>query len=194
VRLIGRRQTVEIGNVAPALSALVLEPAAPVTGDTVHALPEGAFDLDGDAVDIGIDWFVDGLFVGSGELLPVSVARGQLIEATAVPDDSFDEGEEVYAIATEVDNAGPLVADAAYLPDPPRAGQPLRLDVTYTDAEGDPVLSTRVRWFVDGVELVADEVPGADLTAGIDVYAQVQGNDGLDSGPRVTLPTVTVVP
>ncbi len=187
-------QTVEIGNVAPALSALVLEPAAPVTGDPVHALAEGAFDLDGDAVDVAIDWFVDGLFVGSGEILPVSVIRGQLLEATAVPDDGLDEGEEVYAIATEVGNAGPQVVDAAYLPDPPRAGQPLRLDVTFSDAEGDLVQSTRVRWFVDGTELVADEVPGADLTAGIDVYAQVQGNDGLDSGPRVTLPTVTVAP
>jgi hypothetical protein len=187
-------QTVVVANTPPAMSALLLEPEQPVTGDTVTAVAEGAFDLDDDEISYEVEWFVDGIFVGTGLTLPVAVEEGQVIDASGWPTDGIDDGATIYALSTVVGNAGPVITDAAYSPDPPRAGQLLDVTHTVVDPEGDPVTEVRARWFIDDVEYDGDVIAAGELSAGQEVYVQLQGVDAHGVGPRVTLDTVTVVP
>lgn len=187
-------QTVEVANTPPTLATLALEPAQPVTGDLVTAVPLGAFDLDGDPVDVVIDWYVDGAWVGTGPTCPVPLVRDQQLDLVAVPDDGTDLGVEVYSLPTVVANSGPVVAEARYVPAAPRAGEPLALDLELVDPEGDPILDVVIGWRIDGVERYSASIGPGELVEGQVVEGLVQGDDGIDLGPRHVLPEVVVGP
>lgn len=187
-------QILEVVNTAPTLADVVLSPEQPVTGDTVSAAVLGVYDADFDDVDLQLTWFVDGTEVGTGEVLPVPIVDGDQLLVEAQPFDGTDVGVVVPSVPTTVGNAPPSLSQIRYLPDPPRAGEPLTVDYDVVDPEGDGPIVVLSRFDVDGVAIEGDSIEAGVLLAGQEVFVELQATDPYGAAPIVQGPTVTVAP
>src|SRR5690606_17601629 len=77
-----------VGNTPPSLSSVLVQPNEPREESFVTAQSFGQNDLDGDAVSLSYEWFVNGTSAGTG---------------TGLDGDSFSRGDTIYVIVTPSD-------------------------------------------------------------------------------------------
>ncbi|MBN2800879.1 MAG: hypothetical protein JXX28_17210 [Deltaproteobacteria bacterium] len=145
--------TATVGNTPPALSGLVLSPSDPHTDDSL-SLSYEVVDDDGDPVEVGISWLVDGVPVAS-ELMALDGTlwfdKGQTVLARLTPRDDQDVGAVAETPAVTVLNSVPSAPVVEVQPQSPAEGiEDLVCAVTTpsTDADGDE-LSYAFSWEVD---------------------------------------------
>jgi hypothetical protein len=105
---------VRVGNRAPVLLGVVIEPLGEVTvGHDVVASPK-ATDLDGDEIEYEYVWEVNGLRKGvQGAVLPKDqLRRGDQIRLTVVASDGVAESEPIRSQRFEVANAPPRITSS----------------------------------------------------------------------------------
>jgi hypothetical protein len=201
---------VVVGNTPPSLSAVSLAPMDPRTLSVLTATATGAFDLDGDAVEVVFAFFVDGALAsevrsanGTATLDgAVHFSKGKVVSVTATPTDGADVGSPVSSDPVTVLNTPPTAPAVAIAPDEPSTDAPLVCEVTTkaTDVDGD-ALTYDFTWARDGAEWTGptsrtfydgDTVAAAELAGGQRWTCTAMAWDGEVFGPDATSAEVTV--
>jgi hypothetical protein len=182
-----------VGDTAPGVARISLEPATPGRADTLRArLDAPASDEDGDPVVYRYRWTVDGQprnLPASAALLPGALFRKhQVVEVEARAFDGQLEGPPARASVT-ARNTPPTAPRVEIRPARPRRGDALRASILAAseDDDGDPI-AYRFEWKKNGAPFhgaVGDgrEVPGAEVVRGDVFELTVTPHDGEAGGP-----------
>ncbi|MAY82068.1 MAG: hypothetical protein CL930_14970 [Deltaproteobacteria bacterium] len=175
----------EIQNTAPSVSAVLLTPVAPKTGDTVTCDWLGYDDADGHADISLVTWTVNGVEVSTDRTITGGFLSGDELGCTVTPYDGLGEGEPVSRVV-EVVNAPPTIMSVTVVPYTPVAADTLTCSWSgYSDPEGDADMSLPV-WNVNGVPVGS----GTELIGGFVhediVECVVTPSDGESSGIPVS--------
>jgi hypothetical protein len=178
---------VVIGNTAPSVASVWLDPSEFGAGAEVACVPGGWFDEDGDTEDYAFEWFFNGASVATSATLAGAFVRGDEVQCAATPMDGTDTGSPVTSDVALVGNTPPSV-DAAHL-STTSLGEGDTLSVTLTgviDIDGDDVTYT-YDWYVGGVWTSgAETLDGAFFAKGDEIYVVVTPADPTDAGAPVT--------
>jgi len=180
------------GGSEVGVASVAITPAQPTTADALVAQP---LDAEGLPVPLGayvISWRVDGVDAGASELSlgAAATTRGEVWEVALV-----SGGATVVSPAVTIANAPPSISEVQLSPAEPRSDEAIEALVAgWTDADGDAPGLT-YEWMLDGSPL--DGATGSTLEPGLvvrgdEVSVRVTPNDGMDSGPSITSPTVIV--
>lgn len=126
-------------------------------------------------------------------LPPSALFRGDAwtVQVQAVSEHGTSEVAEAHTV---IGNAPPIPLDVTVLPEVPRPLDPLTVDFSCIDPDGDPTTAATA-WFRDTVRVTelegASVVPSAFTEAGQAWRVEVVCHDGTD--PSEDLPTATVV-
>ncbi len=166
-----------------------LGPLAPVTIDPLVVEAE-AWDQDGDAVELGYVWRVDGQVIDhSGAEVPAELTyRDEVWEVTVTPTqtEGFVSGEPVVDAVT-IANSPPSVSSARLDPDELyETTEVACLGVGWSDLDDDPE-TYEVEWLVDG-EGVSTEatLDGAGFDKGQTVQCALTPFDGERGATRLS--------
>lgn len=186
--------TVTVGNTAPTITEVTLDPDPPRTDAPITCSWSGFVDVDGDPDVSTAAWEVNGVDVGSGTTLPVSVTPGETVTCTVTPFDGQDAGDPMSASAV-VANGVPSLASVSIAPDPPYTDDTVTATATgESDPEGDPV-TLNYAWYVAGILVpgqTGTTLDGALFSRGESVQVEVTPFDGTDAGPPVWSNTLIV--
>ncbi len=183
--------SVTIGNTAPTVSGVSIEPATAYTDDALAAVYTAA-DVDGDALSATLRWYVNGAVVASSETLDGALWFDR--DDTISVEVQLDDGEDLSAVATSatltVQNSAPTAPGISLSPALPLAGEDdlaVSIDAPSDDADGDAV-SYRYAWTVDGAAAAytGATVPAAATTDGETWRVEVTPDDGTDDGPSAS--------
>ena len=108
--------TLTIGNTAPEVSGVSIDPVPPFASDVLLCGYTFA-DEDGDSDDSTIAWTVNGTDVGSDTTLSGAFVYGDEVTCAVTAYDGTDEGNTASATVT-IDNTAPVLADVTLSPDP----------------------------------------------------------------------------
>jgi hypothetical protein len=175
-------------NRPPEIQRVGFSPSQPEPGQTVTAVVR-ASDPDGDAVQLGYRWVVDGKrIVDTGATIPMpTLRRGQVLRLTVIAGDGREESAPVSATLS-VGNLAPrllgLDIETRTLGSGPRPDQVWFVEPQAEDPDGD-VVSFRYDW------LVNDRISGSDtnhfskarLQRGDRVKVRVVPMDAYSEGP-----------
>jgi hypothetical protein len=177
----------ELGNQAPVVHAIVLEPLGELTAlHDVVARPQ-ASDADGDQVEFQFEWRVNGKPAPTqGDVLPrTAFKRGDEITVQVVPSDGRDEGEPLRGQPIRVANAAPEIVSQPPAP----SGEEFVYQLVAKDPDGD----TRLRYALANapggmqVDPVLGQVrwkPSPDDAGTYDIEAIVSDPQGASSKQR----------
>jgi hypothetical protein len=195
------RASARIGNLAPELRGIVIEPLGPVTAaNDIVAVPK-ASDLDGDTIEYTYQWQVNGETVATtGNTLPAaSFKRGDSIRLTVRASDGEDTSE-IQSDPFQVENAAPKITSSpgrldeqgrflyrVVVEDPDgSSGLQYRLTEGPAGMKIDPVDGT-VRWEPNegqaGQHPVKVEVTDRDGAIGIQSFMMEVGVEGGAASP-----------
>jgi hypothetical protein len=187
---------ITVGNTAPVLASVAIDPPNPFTTDLLAAVPGAAQDADGDAVTLGYAWRVNGTLEGVGSTLNASrFERGDRITLTVTPFDGTDEGEPVVSDEITVRNTPPVVDEVTITPGTATTNTLLRASTRTSDADDD-ARTVAYQWYVNGVA-----VPGATGTTldgaasfdrGQEVFVRAIADDATDESAPVDSATIVV--
>lgn len=147
-----------VSNTVPVISGSVtVSPDPPHDGISLSCAASGLSDADGEPVTASYSWRVGEVVAGTATMLGSdSFARGDAVMCSAVPHDGTDAGLDVSSAWLTVGNATPVVTEVAVSPVEFRTDDTVSVGVVAaTDADGDPVVSYRYAWLVNG-ELVGE--------------------------------------
>lgn len=135
-----RTDTVEVANTPPAVTRIVLEPAAARAGDLLLAKVEGS-DPDGDPVKYVFQWWRNGNPVTAPvkneeqrTLATEGFARGDSIVTGVTPYDAAGPGKVAYSEPIVLANRAPVITSS---PSAPAAQGLFEYVVTATDPDND---------------------------------------------------------
>ncbi|HMV68165.1 MAG TPA: hypothetical protein PKA64_15055, partial [Myxococcota bacterium] len=187
--------TATVGNTAPAVSAVFLEPREPLASDTITASAQTS-DVDGDAVTVTWTWLVDEVQVQSGPdatLAPPLFGSGDRVRVIAVPSDGTYSGAPYSSGTITVDNTPPTAVSAAITP-----AEIYEYTIAtcsgygFADADGDPE-GWEYRWKVNGALDASDRtLTGARFRKGDALTCLATPWDGTSRGAPVESPPVIV--
>ena len=182
-------------NRPPVVRSLRIEPADAVPGGRVRAVLD-ASDPDGDVLELGWRWQLDGERLGSGEpelAIPESSARARLQVEARVSDGRGGNVRE--SAALELRNRPPILTQVALTPaDEVRAGETVTALPSGDDPDGDRVAFEHT-WYVNGRPV---EEPGLELGSrhfgrGDSIEFEVRAVDEDDESDPWRSPPVQVV-
>lgn len=186
--------SVVVGNAAPIIQTVTIDPSPPSAGDTVTCAYEGFFDTDGDPDNSTFSWALNGKVVGDGNTFPGGHVSGDKITCTVTPNDSFQDGEPV-SVTVTVQNTAPVLSSATLLPTTAYEATTLSCTPgTSSDADGDKVTYS-YSWSVSGSSIGATSstLDGTAFDKADSVNCTVTPNDGTDEGTAVTSGSVTIL-
>jgi hypothetical protein len=204
-----------VGNQAPQLVAVALEPVGAITaGNPVVAHPQ-ATDPDGDEIHYHYSWWVNGHEAGGDDpsLDTSKLRRGDMVKVRVVATDGIDESNPIESPLMRVANAPPKIVSTPTGFD--RDGK-FRYTIEAVDPDGDKTLrfhlvkgpegmtvdslSGLVQWKPSAtqtgkqaVEVAVDDLQGGttsqrfELTVGGD-QAQASATPGTENPPPTTKP------
>jgi hypothetical protein len=182
-------------NRAPVIRSLRIEPADAVPGQLVRAVVD-ASDPDGDELDIGLRWKIDGERYGTGDAelgIPESSARAR-IEVEAVASDG--RGGNARKLASlELRNRPPRLTQVALHPsDTVKAGETVIALPEGDDPDGDTVAFEHT-WYVNGdpVDEPSLELTDRHFDRGDTIEFEVSAVDGDDDSEAWRSPAIQVV-
>lgn len=187
--------TVTIYNSAPTITSINLYPNPLYTNDLVQASVQ-AQDLDGDAVTVTYDWYVDGVLVQGGANFSLDGAvyfdKHQQVEVYATVSDG--SSTDMDSVSLQVSNSIPTNPSISIDPSVPVSGEGLQcmVDVGSVDDDGDSV-SYGMSWDVDGqaynsaysTAYVADSIFDGVTQVAETWTCTVVANDGEDNSAPV---------
>lgn len=185
------RATVQVGNRAPQLRAVSLEPATEVTpGSSVLVVPD-AEDPDGDPLRYRYVWTVNGRRVDAGRATfsTAGLQRGDEVRVRVVADDGEDESPGLESAPVRVANRPPRIASQ---PGGVASDGVFRYRIEASDPDGDRRLRYRLVAGPQGMELdsVLGEVswrPTASQAGRHEVTVAVQDPHGGEAQQRFEL-------
>ena len=191
---------VSIANSAPLVSSLAVQPAQP--GTEVNLVASYTYlDSDGD-IEAGSElrWYKNGVeatsFAGLKTLPASATSKGESWYVTVRPRDGTDFGQLVTSAPVLILNTPPRATNVNLSPLSPKATDPLVASYSYSDADGDAQQGTELRWFKNGVEVVAlagqVTLPAGTAKGGETWFFTVEPKDGVAFGGKVTSTSVVV--
>jgi len=182
-----------ISNTPPELYDVSLTPSLAYEGDSLTCTPGTSSDDDGDTISYAYAWMVEG--VDPGETTPTLSStrfdRDETVYCMVTPSDSTDDGVVVTSNSVTISNSAPSVASVSISPSSPSASDTLTCSYSgYSDADGDPDVSTR-EWTVNGVAVGNGVTLSGFFWSGDEVVCTVTPYDGTDAGVEVSA-SVTV--
>jgi MYXO-CTERM domain-containing protein len=194
------RVTVYFANNRPTATALQLTPATPTTLSTLTAAWTYA-DADGDPqTGTTISWTKDGVVQPAltGTTVASSLtARGQQWGFVVRPRDGIEFGVPANSPIVTIANTPPTADGGVVLPATARTNDPLTANYAYADIDGDPEGASDLRWYRNGLEVVAlrgvRTVPASNTTRGELWWFTVVPTDGLTPGALLTAPPNTIL-
>jgi hypothetical protein len=193
--------SVVIGNSAPVLSTVTIDPNPAQTGDNLACLPGTGADADGDSLSYTFAWTVDGVSAGSSpEVLSSATKHLSEVSCTATPFDGIVDGAPATASLTIANTppTGPSIQISG------SGGQDdlvCKINIDGTDEDGHE-LSYSVRWEVDGASHNGttttttwpnDTVPASQTNSGETWTCHALSNDGYEDGGEGSSAGVTIV-
>jgi hypothetical protein len=174
---------------------VVVEPERPHRRDALACrIAAASLDKDGDPITYAYTWTRNGKQATAGadpsRIEAGRIAKDERWRCTATPSDGAAAGPSGSSERTVL-NTPPGPARARLAPPVPRAGQPLRCELTgkSEDEDGDAV-RYRFSWVRNGsVQPFAEssqEVPGRLVRAGDRWRCRVTPTDGRDDGPETS--------
>lgn len=190
-----RSEPVLVLNTPPTVAGGAIEPAQPLTTDSLSCKAGESADADTDKVSFDYKWTVSGRPAGEGPTLAADAhKKGDTITCQVTPKDDQEAGKAVVTAAVRIGNTAPAVASAALEP------VEARTDTTLTckPAEGTDIDADRVffayAWTVDG-QAVPGSLPtltGASFKRDQKVACIVTPKDGTADGAAVTSSVVSI--
>jgi hypothetical protein len=191
---------ISVANSAPLASSLAIQPAQPGTDDNLVA-NYTYLDADGD-IEAGTElrWYKNGVeaqsYAGLKTLPASATTKGESWYVTVRPRDGTDFGQLVTSAPVLIINTPPRATNVNLSPLSPKATDPLVASYSYSDADGDAQQGTELRWYRNGVEVVAlagqVTLPAGTAKAGETWYFTVAPKDGVAFGVLVTSTSVIV--
>ena len=188
-------------NTPPEVQNPTLTPDPPTTNDDLAASYTYC-DADGHAeAGVRTRWYKDGAYQEAFADAPVIPSS-----ATAVGENWYfrvrvSDGMDwsPWTISNDVviqPNTPPEVQNPTLTPDPPTTNDDLAATYTYYDADSDPEVTYRLRWYKDAVYQAAyanlTTLPSSATSAGEDWYFRVRVSDGTDWSPWIISNCVTI--
>jgi hypothetical protein len=177
--------SVVVGNAAPSITAVSIEPSPAYADDPLTCVWAGYSDADGDPDLTRVSWTVNGAAAGaSAALSPGSYRGGDTVACTATPFDGFASGAPL-AASVVITNSPPSVEGVAITPNQAAVGDVLRCGYTFVDADGDADAST-VTWTVGGAPAGTGPTLAGGFAPGDSVSCRVEPSDGVETGAAGT--------
>jgi hypothetical protein len=174
-------------NRPPVIEALRLDPAEPVSGDSVRAVLS-VNEPDGDPVKLGFTWSIDDrvLAESGAQIALEDVGRGTRIAVVVTASDGSAESEPARASVT-VPNRRPVMTGLELDPggDVPR-GRPVVAKPSARDPDGD-ALEFHYDWTVKGRAVAASgpRLETGELRKGDAIQVEVWASDDDDESDRI---------
>lgn len=187
--------SVVIGNTAPSVAGVTIEPERVTEASGADCVPDGWADADEDEPNYHFGWTVNGTPVSTESHLTSDLfAHGDTLVCAATPNDGIDDGQLVASASVNVDNTAPTVAWASVVPASPSQIDPPSLDVAVPHDDDEDPVTLLTEWFVDGL-LVSTDFTLAPLhfEKGQAIHVRVTPNDGIVDGEAVLSDTVVAV-
>jgi hypothetical protein len=190
---------VTVANSAPVGSIVSIQPAAAISSDDL-ILAYVFGDADGDAESgTSLLWYRNGLLMTaySGQTtVPASgTARGETWMARYTPNDGAGFGSQVQTDGVVIGNS-PALVDVNSLPIDATSIEPLVLNLSSSDADGDAII-TEIHWIRDGFEVGAlanlSVIPTEWLAVGQMWSVEVQLADGVEMSSTSYSNVITLV-
>ena len=178
-------------NRAPEARDVLIAPGQPVTGDDL-VVSYTYYDADGDPqVDERIRWYRNGAYesaFANAHLVPSSATtKGEVWYCRVRCFDGKDWGVWYAGNYVTIENTPPEVHDPGLSPDPAQTDDALVAGYAYDDADGDPQMGERIRWYRNGAYepdyANERELPSSATAKGEVWYFRVRCNDGEDWSP-----------
>jgi hypothetical protein len=174
--------SVTIANAAPEITSVTT--TSPVyTDDVIYAWYE-TFDFEGDAVDVLLEWYVNGQKITEGESLHGigNFDKHDDVYVLATPSDAYGTGAPVASETVTVLNTAPTQPTVAIEPAEPEAGEDdlvCTVVVASTDDDQEDQIQYIVSWTRDGNAYAgAAVVPAGETAAGEVWQCTVTATDG----------------
>jgi hypothetical protein len=169
-----------VENTIPQIEWVRLEPEHPSPGGQVKALVR-VVDADGDDIELGYAWRVNGRSVKAMEdTLDLAAAmKGDPLSVTVTASDGWDESEPV-TVQTVLGNTSPIIESIVFDPlGDIHRGQPVTARPIAVDADGDR-LDYEFTWWVNDRQLSSDDdlLDTTRLKRGDEVRVRVVATDG----------------
>ena len=175
-------------NTDPVASDVLITPSTP---DTTHDLTVTYTytDDDGDAESgTTVAWYKDGAVQSSHTTLTLpasATTKGETWHAVVTPSDGQDAGAGVASPTITVLNRAPDVVNLAVSDDRPDTNDDVTVSFQTSDADGDAVASTELRWMLDGAHVEsldnANILPAIATRVGDEWTVEVRASDGIDT-------------
>ena len=149
--------SVIIGNTAPSVSSVTINPSPAVETDVLTC---GWVFVDPDNGDdySTASWTINGVAAGTGTTLASGFTAVDEVACTVVPSDGIEDG--VAMTTTTTINSPPTIDTVTITPDPAYATSVLSCGWSgYNDVDGDPETSSKV-WYINGVMFGGPSVGG----------------------------------
>jgi parallel beta-helix repeat protein len=187
---------VVIGNTAPQVVNITINPNNPTTADNLTVNYQ-FIDDDGDteSFETSVQWLRkregDVSFAYTGlrvhTLSSVYTTKNEIWTCEVTPHDGFVYGGTVRAeVSVEIINSKPLASELFITPEKPKTKSDLTANYKFSDLDSDIESGTELRWYRDGHEVSelkdSATVPSTHTAKGQAWYFTVTPRDGEDFG------------
>ena len=198
--------SITIQNTPPVVSGLSFDSdSSGVKTYTTHNCLFTVADADGDATTTTINWYADGILIGTGAtitLTPSIISVGQNLQCEVTPNDGTVDGLPVITpinANSMVQNSVPSISSVAigYSTQQHTSGTFAGDQLTCTpsggsDLDGD-VLTYAYTWYLNGVShSTTQNLNTTGMSSGDVVYCSAVANDGTDNSAAVNSASTTV--
>ena len=193
---------VTIGNTIPVARDLSLSPTDPLENDNLN-LDYEYYDLDGNPQqNTEIYWYLDGGRIaeldGQTSVSSLWTRSGDAWQASVRPHDGTDYGDTAWTATIVIGSSNTQPSATAYITPSGNAftSNSLQVIVGYSDPDGDPKVSTEIRWLRDGTQISSYNdmtiVPPEATSKNQQWVAEVRVFDGLMWSDWITTSAVTI--
>ena len=172
-------------NAPPSVSNAHFSPLAPNSTDEINCIYDYA-DVDEDADNSTIEWFVNGSAAGQGNPLSSSVVQGDLLTCQVRANDGSEDGNVISSSVT-IANSPPVLDMVSISPSTPVFGDTLSCVLGFTsDNDGDSSFTYVYEWLVNGNVVASTETLIGYFVGGDSVECRVTPTDGNFTGASVS--------
>ncbi len=186
---------VTVRNSPPTISGVALSANEVFEETTVHCVPSGWFDADGDAEDYRYGWLVNGEPASTQSWIDGSAFdKDDQLSCAVTPVDGEDLGATVHSETITVSNSAPAIGALLLSTSEPAEGDLLEVEILgATDPDGD-IIRFSYTWYVAGSAVSqSSSLSSAHFDKGDEIYVVVTPADGSDRGEPVTSEVVVAV-